>query len=235
VRIFDDLDSLSHAAAELFVKQAAEAIAERGRFIVALSGGSTPKRLFGLLSEEPYRSQVEWGHVWALFGDERYVPPKDEQSNERMARQSLLDKVSIPVKQILPMYHDGGPAIAAQEYETAIRSILEPDLAIDLVLLGIGPDGHTASLFPGDPSVHESERLVVASVASANARDRVTMTPVLLNKARLVLFLIAGEDKAAPLDRLLNGPINLDETPSQAIGRFAPNVEFFVDRSAVAR
>jgi 6-phosphogluconolactonase len=230
--VFENLDELSRAAADEFVRCAQEAILARGRFIVALSGGSTPKRLFALLAESPDRDLVDWSKVYALFGDERYVPPTDPQSNEKMARESLLSKVPVPEEHVFPMYVEGGPVVAANAYEAKVRGLLGDDLAIDLVLLGIGPDGHTASLFPGDPSVHENSRLVVASVASANARDRVTMTPVLLNKARLVLFLIAGADKQSPLKRLLDGEIDLDETPSQAVGRFAPCVTYFVDRLA---
>jgi 6-phosphogluconolactonase len=130
------------------------------------------------------------------------------------------------------MYSEGTPAEAAERYETRMRDLLGPDLTIDLVLLGIGPDGHTASLFPGDPSVHVQDRIVVASVASANARDRITMTPVLINKASEVLFLVAGADKADPLKRMTEGPIDFEQTPSQAIGRFAPNVLIFADRAA---
>jgi 6-phosphogluconolactonase len=130
------------------------------------------------------------------------------------------------------MYRPGGAEAASSEYEAIVRRVLGPELAIDLLYLGLGPDGHTASLFPGDPSVHEEHRLVVAGTASANARERVTMTPPLLRRARQVLFLIAGEDKAAPLQRLISGEIDLDETPSQSVGRFASNVEYFVDRLA---
>jgi 6-phosphogluconolactonase len=232
VTVFQNLDDLSKAAADEFVCICRSAIADRGRFIVALSGGSTPKRLFALLASSPFRDLIEWDKLYALFGDERYVPPDDEQSNEKMARETLLSKVPVPEDHIFTMFVPGGPSAAAANYEERVRWLLGAELAIDLVLLGIGPDGHTASLFPGDPAVHEKTRLVVASVASANARDRVTMTPPLLTLARNVLFLIAGADKAAPLKRLVEGEINLDETPSQAIGRFAANVKIFADQAA---
>ncbi len=232
--VFENIDDLSKAAADEFVRLATLAIAERGRFIVALSGGSTPKKLFGLLAEEPYRDRVEWDKVFAVFGDERYVPPTDPQSNEKMARESLISRVPLPEDHVYPMYQEGGPSHAAEVYESKLRSLLGEEAFIDLVLLGIGPDGHTASLFPGDPSVHEQVKWVVASVASANARDRVTLTPVILTTARLVLFLIAGADKAAPLKRLTEGEINLYETPSQAVGRYAPNVTYFVDSAAAS-
>ena len=230
--VFDDIDSLSQAAASAFVSAASEAIAARGRFVVTLSGGSTPKRMLGLLANDPFRDEVDWTRVFALFGDERYVPPDDPQSNEKMARETLLDHVPIPPKQVFGMYRPGGPEGAAAAYEGAVRGLLGSSGELDLVYLGLGPDGHTASLFPGDPSVHEQTRWVVAGTASANARERVTMTPPLLTKARSVLFLIAGADKAEPLQRLLNGPLDLDQTPSQAVGRFAAHVEYFVDRLA---
>lgn len=232
MRVFDDLDALSQAAAEEFVRHCGEAVALRGRFVVSLSGGNTPRRMLSQLAEPPLRDQVDWSRVYALFGDERYVPPDDPQSNERMAREALLDHVPIPDSQIYGMYLPGGPEEAAASYETSMRFLLGDSPVLDLVYLGLGPDGHTASLFPGDPSVHESVRWVVAGTASANARERVTMTPPVLTSARAILFLIAGADKAEPLQRLLNGPLDIDKTPSQAIARVARNVEYFVDRLA---
>lgn len=232
--VFEDLESLSGAAAELFVDCAAAAICTKGRFDVALSGGSTPKRAFELLAGGGFRDRVDWARVHAFWGDERYVPPSDGQSNEGMARVALLDHVPIPAANIHGMYQDGGLEQAAAAYEAMLREELGPRLALDLTMLGIGPDGHTASLFPGEPAVNESERLVVAGKGHAGVSERITMTPPLLNRSRTVLFLVAGADKADPMQRVLDGPEDWAITPSQSVARHAPNVTWFLDRAAAA-
>lgn len=231
MRIFADLSQLASEAAAIFVHQAQIAILERGRFIVALAGGNTPRKLYELLAAEPYRSLVEWSRCFFILGDERFVPPSDPLSNEAMIRDSLLLQLPVPESNFFPAYREGSVAEAAQAYEKTLRELLGSS-PIDLVLLGMGPDGHTASLFPGDPSVYEEERIVVASVASANTRDRITLTPPILRGARQVVFMIAGADKAPALRRLIDGEIDLDQTPSQAVGRFAKEVVFLVDEAA---
>lgn len=234
IRKYADPEVLTRVAAEEFVHACREAILARGRFVVALSGGSTPKRLHGLLSAAPYRDYIQWDQVFVLFGDERFVPPVDEQSNERMARETLLSRVPIPAANIFGMYREGSPEEAAALYEEVVRGVLGEELAIDLTLLGMGPDGHTASLFPGRPSVHETERLVVAAKANMGVEDRITMTAPLLNKSREIHFLITGADKAPAVQRVIEGAQNWDETPTQAISRVAPHVKFFLDEAAAA-
>jgi len=229
---YSDLESLSHAAAELFVRICAESIVWRGRFNVALSGGSTPKRMLELLATDEFRGRVDWAKVHAFWGDERYVPPTDDQSNEHMARTALLDRVPIPPENVHGMYRVGGVTEAAEAYEALLRSELGESLALDLTFLGIGPDGHTASLFPGEPAVHEKRRLVVAGIGHAGVSERITMTPPILNRSKTVAFLVAGVDKAGPMKRILEGPENWDETPSQAVARHAPNVIWLLDQSA---
>jgi 6-phosphogluconolactonase len=233
MQIFSDLDSLSKAGADLFVKLSEQSIAERGVFHVALSGGSTPKRMFELLATDAYREIIDWSKVHAFWGDERFVSPTDEQSNEHMARKALLDQVPIPAQNIHGMFQQGDVESAAQAYEVLIRKELGDKLALDLTMLGIGPDGHTASLFPGEPAVHETERLVVAGLGHAGVAQRITMTPPLINRSHCVLFLVAGADKVAPMKRVLEGPENWEETPSQAVARHAPNVIWLVDQSAL--
>ncbi len=185
-------------------------------------------------SEKPSQPKVQWDHVHIYWGDERYVPPTDPQSNEGMARTALLNQVPIPEKNIHPMYSEGGVEAAAAKYEEVVRKELGPDLSFGLLLLGIGPDGHTASLFPNEPAVHETKRLVVAGLGHAGVAERITMTPPLLTRARTILFLVAGADKAEPMKRVLEGPENWQETPSQAIARHAPNVIWYLDKSAAA-
>jgi 6-phosphogluconolactonase len=226
--VFEDPDALALAAAEEFVARAKRAIAERGRFLVALSGGSTPKKMHALLADQ-LRSEVDWTQVFVFFGDERFVPPTDPESNERMARLTLLSHVPIPAGQIYPMYRPVEPDAAATMYEEIVR-----DLRMDLTFLGLGPDGHTASLFPGRPAVHETERLVIAAAANAGVGERITMTPPMLNRSRRILFLVAGYDKAAPLQRVLNGAEDWDQTPAQAVARHGEDVAIFADKHATS-
>jgi 6-phosphogluconolactonase len=147
-----------------------------------------------------------------------------------MAREALVGHV--PLAGAHGMVRADSPEACAKYYEALVRDLLGPDLAIDLTLLGMGPDGHTASLFPGEPAVFEREHLVVAAKAGMGVRDRITMTPPLLNRSRLVLFLVAGADKAEPRRRVMEGPEDWSVTPTQAIARHAPNVEWFLDSEA---
>jgi len=232
MQIFPDLETLSHAAAEEFVQLAHRAVADHGRFDVALSGGSTPRRMFEILATSDFQLRVHWSQVHIFWSDERYVPPTDPQSNEHMARLALLDRIPIPAINVHGMYRPGGVESAASAYEALIRSELDAELALDLTLLGVGPDGHTASLFPGEPAVHETDRLVVAGIGHAGVSERITMTPPLLNRSRTVMFLVAGADKREPLSRIFDGPEDWDATPSQAIARHAPNLVWMLDSAA---
>jgi 6-phosphogluconolactonase len=205
---FEDLDSLSAAAAELIGEASSAAIAERGRFVVALAGGSTPRRLYVLLAEQPWRDQLDWARWHVFLGDERMAPLDDPQSNFRMAHDALLAHVPIPAAQIhRPRTNLGDVVATALDYDERIRAFFgdgpEPP-RFDLVLLGMGSDGHTASLFPGKPALAEAERLVVASPPGVlpPAIDRITFTFPLLNAARTVCFLVAGADKAPALQAM---------------------------------
>ena len=231
ISVFPDPELVAQAAADEFVRVVSTAIQARGRAVVALSGGSTPKRLHALLTDPARRDLIDWSAVTILWGDERFVPASDPQSNERMARETLLDLVPIPADQIHPMVQSDDPVKDAQSYEALLK---DANLEIDLLLVGMGADGHTLSLFPGEPGVHEATRLVIAARAPVNAPVRITMTPVAANAAREVLFLITGADKAEAVQRCFEGPINLDETPSQALARFAPNLVAYLDKAAAA-
>ncbi len=225
VKVFDDLESLSRAAADEFVRLSGE----HHPFNVALSGGSTPKKMLELLAGPDYQGKVDWSNLHVYWSDERYVPYTDPASNEGMARKALLDSVPIPAGQIHGMYREGGASEAAETYEKIIPA------RFDLMLLGLGPDGHTASLFPGDPSVHETERKVVASKGAAGVPERITMTPDYLAASKEVLFLAAGPDKTEPLWRAIEGPLHIDQTPSQTVARRAKNAIWYVDKVAASK
>ena len=241
VRRFADAEAVSRAAAEEFVRRAAEAVQARGRFTVALSGGSTPRRLYQLLASEPYRGQVDWGRVEVFWGDERSVPPDDKESNYRMAREAMLAALALPAGHVHRMEGERTDRdTAAREYQDEIARAFGADPngeppAFDLVLLGMGPDGHTASLFPHTAALGETKRWVVVNHVPQHHTDRMTLTYPVLNRAREVLFLVAGPDKAEPLAEVLQGPPDPQRLPSQRVRPADGQLLFFVDRAAAAR
>lgn len=228
VRLFDSVEALSEEAAIHIVKLIGD---EDDPFHLVLSGGSTPRKLYGILASPAFRTSIPWERIHLWWGDERFVPPTDTQSNEGMARTALIDHVPVPAENVHPMYRATTAEEAAKAYENEIMSLV-PEGRFDLVLLGLGPDAHTASLFPGDPSIHETDRWVVASTGAAGVRERLTLTPPVLTRSREVLFLVAGSDKAAPLANVLGDTYDPHRFPAQIVARNAPSVWWFVDEAA---
>ncbi|HEU5097465.1 MAG TPA: 6-phosphogluconolactonase [Roseiflexaceae bacterium] len=219
--VLPDPEALADEAARRFVELARAAIADHGRFTVALSGGSTPRAIYQRLARPPLRDAVDWPNVHVFWGDERMVPPDDPESTYRMSRETLLAHVPIPAANIYPVSTVGGtPEAAAAAYQETIVAVLGADLPrFDLILLGIGPDGHTASLFPGQPeAARPSESLVVAvHNAPKPPPQRVTFTFKLINAAEHVVFVVAGADKAAALREVLQGPTDVARLPAQGV------------------
>lgn len=239
LRIFADVEALNQAAAQEWVRCAREAVAERGRFTVALSGGSTPKRLYQLLAAEPFRSQIDWSRIEVFWGDERCVPPDHADSNYRMAREAMLNHVPIPAEHIHRIEAERTDRdAAARDYEMVLARVFgvaasaEPP-ALDLILLGMGPDGHTASLFPHTQALQEKRRWVVANPVPQLHTERITLTRPILNRGREVLFLVAGADKAERLAEVLADPADPNRLPSQSIQPDGQLV-WFVERAAAA-
>ena len=233
VRVYSTPAALAAAAAEAFVTAASVAVEARGRFVVALSGGSTPKALYTLLAEPGRAAQVDWSRVHLVWGDERCVPPDDPASNFRMAREALLDHVPIPAAQIHRMRGEDDPRTAAAAYERELRALFpEMSSRFDLVLLGLGDNGHTASLFPGLSAVHESARWVVAEHVSEVGMWRLTLTPAAINAAAEILFLVAGREKAAMLARVVEGPRDVDVRPAQVVAPTEGRLCWLVDEAA---
>jgi 6-phosphogluconolactonase len=235
--VLDDLDDLARAAAEEITKSAEEAVASRGRFTVALSGGSTPKPVYRLLAEEPYRGRIDWNRVRVFWGDDRHVPPAHPESNFGMAHEALLSKVPIPPDNIHRMRAEKPDAErAASDYEWTLRSAFDLDEGqwprFDLVLMGIGADGHTASLFPGSDAVRERSRLVIAPWVSSLGTFRITLTVPVFNRAALALFLVSGEEKAEALRAVLEGDFQPDRFPAQAIRPEDGRLLWLVDGAA---
>jgi len=216
-RVYPDAASLARAAAEHCVTLAAEAIAARGRFAIALSGGSTPRATYALLATEEFDARVDWSRVHVFWGDERCVPPDHPDSNYRMARQALLDKTSIPTENVHRIRGELPPDQAATAYQAELEAVLGAGGRFDLILLGMGEDGHTASLFPGTAALHEQTRWVVAHYVDKLSAWRVTLTPVAINAAAHVTFLISGAGKAERLQEVLDGPHQPDVLPAQIV------------------
>lgn len=234
---------VAEAAARRFVATANDAIRARGEFVVALSGGSTPRNLYARLATEPNASNVDWARVQVLWGDERCVPPDDAASNYRMARRALLDHVPIPTSNVHRIHGEDDPAAAAAAYEQVLRGVLRrptgpprgtPGARFDLVLLGLGMDGHTASLFPGSAAARDDRCWVRAEYVRTVSAWRITLTPVILNAAASVLFLVSGGAKAAVLRKVLQGPRRPHELPAQRIVPADGRVVWLVDGPAAA-
>ncbi|MEA2601867.1 MAG: 6-phosphogluconolactonase [Acidobacteriota bacterium] len=230
VRVFADVEELMRAAAEEVARRAEEAVRERGRFTWVLSGGSTPRELYRLLASPPYRDRMPWSAIHVFWGDERHVPPDHPDSNFRMAREALLDAVPLPAANVHRIRaEEPDAAVAADLYEAELRAFFQRVPCFDLILLGLGKDAHTASLFPGGTALHENERWVIAPWVQAQSTFRITLTPPVLDHARLCLFLVSGEDKAEALRAVLAGPRDPERYPAQIV---AGNRLWMVDRAA---
>lgn len=237
VRIFRDLEELSRAAAELFVEQAAQSGTERNQFLVALNGGSTPNRLFQLLATD-YRASVDWSRVHVFWGDERCVPPDSEGSSYGQAREALLSHVAIPEGNIHRARGELGPAEASRDYSLTLKRFASAPLdwpRFDLVYLGMGEDGHTASLFPGSPVDVSEPTLPVTAQYQDRPANRVTLTPVVFNSARMVVFMASGEKKAQTFAEVLSDRYNPKLYPAQRIDPKDGKLVWLVDEAAAGR
>lgn len=235
VRIFPDLEALSRAAASGVAAALRSSMEARGSCLVALAGGRTPRRLYEALAES-HGADVRWERVHIFWGDERYVPPDDPQSNYRLAREVLLDRVPIPAANVHRMPTElPSPASAARAYEALLRRHLGPRPRFDLVLLGLGADGHVASVFPGSPAVAEERRWVMAVEAPAAPRRRLTLTLPTINRAARVFVVVAGPQKAAALARALMGPVDPWRHPASAVRPVDGSLVWWTDEAAAAR
>ena len=238
IRILENAEAICRAAADEFVAAADGAVRARGRFTVALAGGSTPKALYALLATHPaFRNGVAWDKTFFFFGDERHVPPEDAESNFRMANETLLSKLNLAPRQVLRMKGDLPDATkAAAEYEQSLRGFFLADVGalprFDLVLLGMGPDGHTASLFPGTKALHEEKKLAVANWVGKFFTERITLTAPVFNNAARVIFLAHGDDKAPALKGVLEGPHEPEQLPAQLIQPKNGTLLWLVDKTA---
>ncbi|RPJ25564.1 MAG: 6-phosphogluconolactonase [Chloroflexi bacterium] len=239
IRIFNNLEALSQAAATLFIEQAAQSIAERKRFLVALNGGSTPIRLFQLLAAD-FREKVDWSRVHIFWGDERCVPPEESGSSYGQAREVLLSRVPIPEANIQRIKGELGPVEASKDYSLTLKGFASPPLEwprFDLVYLGLGEDGHTASLFPGSPVEGSEPTMPVTAHYQDRPANRVTLTPLVFNSARVIAFMATGEKKADIFAEVLSGTRtrNPERYPAQRIKPTDGQLIWLVDEAAASK
>jgi 6-phosphogluconolactonase len=238
LRVVEDAEALSRAVAELILGRAKETLREKEYFSIVLSGGSTPKLLYTLLaSDASVRERLEWNKMHFFWGDERHVPPEHPESNYWMAYDGMLSKVNIPTKNVHRVRaEDPDAGKVADEYETGLKSFFKLRAGelpkLDCVLLGMGPDGHTASLFPGTTALYEQERLVVSNWVKELQTFRITMTPPVLNNAHCIVFLVSGEEKAEILRQVLQGERQPNRLPSQLIQPTHGELLWLVDQAA---
>jgi 6-phosphogluconolactonase len=240
IRILPDANGIAQTAAAEFLEAAREAVRAKDTFSVALAGGSTPKALYELLFNNPLlQAMVPWGKTQFFFGDERHVPPNDPESNFRMATEAMFAKAPVNPKQVHRIKGEKqNAAQAAEEYEEELRGSFRLDAdqlpRFDLVLLGMGPEGHTASLFPGTKALREQRRLVVSNWVGKLYTDRITLTPPVLNNAARVIFMVHGVEKAPALKAVLEGPYEPEQLPAQMVHAKSGGVLWLVDPSAAS-
>lgn len=231
---YKDGEALSQAAAKWIADRIAATLKKSDRFTIALSGGSTPKRLHQILAQSPYKEQIDWSKLHVFWGDERAVPFEDDRNNAKMAYDTLLNFVPVPGTQIHVMRTDITAEESASEYEKLLHQYFDKTpFSFDLVLLGMGDDGHTLSLFPGMPIVHEEKAWAKSFWLPAQDMSRITITKTITNKSAAVAFLTAGAAKAHALKEVLEGAYNPDKYPSQEI-KPSGELHWFVDEAAAA-
>lgn len=236
VSIFEEAEEVAQAAASRFVELSRAAIDAQGRFSVALSGGSTPRRTYQLLASDSFKETIDWAKVHVFFGDERCVPPTDADSNYRMADEALLSLVPIPARNVHRIMGEGDAVANARLYEDELQTFFDNAAwpRFDLVLLGMGDDGHTASLFPETKALEEGRAWVLANWVEKLGAYRITLSAHAINMAAHVIFLVAGAGKAARLAEVIRGPRDPERLPSQLIRTANGKLEWLIDRAAAA-
>ncbi len=237
IRVFEDLETLSRGAADRVIEAAALALQERGGFLLALNGGNTPARLFQMLAAGG-PEEIDWERTQVYWGDERCVPPDHPESSYGQAQRALLSRVRIPENNVQRIKGELGPEAASRDYAEVLKRHADPGLdwpRFDLVLLGMGEDGHTASLFPGSDPLVTRPTLPVTARYQNRPAERVTLTSPVFNSARLVLFMVSGESKAAVLLRVLSEPFEPGLLPAQRIDPKGGRLIWLVDAAAASQ
>lgn len=236
IQIYNNTEEINTEAAALFVTSAEKAIAQKGKFTAVLTGGSSPAGVYKLLASDAYKNKIDWSKVFIFWGDERWVPLNDDLSNAKMSYATLLSHVPVAQENIFEMYKDGvTPEDYAITYEQSIRTVLGEEGKFDLILLGMGDDGHTASLFPGQAVLDEQKKWVAAYYLEPQKMHRITLTAPLINKAEKIVVIAFGEKKAHALKEVLHGDYNPNNYPMQLIKPETGELLFLVDKNAAGK
>ncbi len=236
INVLPNTKALAEAGAREFARAAGDALSDRGVFRVALAGGSTPRALYRRLTQAPYRRAIRWDRIRFFWGDERCVPPGNERSNYRMARETLLQPLRIPASQVFRMEGEQQPAQAARSYENGLRREFRGrPVKLDLVLLGLGGDGHTASLFPGTAALAEERCLAVANFVPKLSEWRLSLTYRAINATRRIVFLVSGPEKAAVSAKILKKQSGWQDLPASCIGSRRGTLLWLLDQAAASR
>jgi len=231
--VLPDAEAAARWLAEAVVEASRSAVAEKGAFRLLVSGGSTPAQLFRLLGEGPYRERLDWSRLWLYWADERFVPPGHAESNFGMLQRLLLSRVAVPAIQVCRWQPELGLAAAAEHYETVLRSDFGDD-GPDLALLGVGADGHTASLFPGTAALQERRRLAAANFVPALAGWRLTVTRRFLERCGRTIFLVTGREKAAIIGRLVGSGRDERSLPASTVASEAREAVWVLDKASAS-
>ena len=236
LRVFSTIDAMNRSAAQMLVDIAEKSVMARGRFVICLSGGNTPNGLYTLLSIEHFRNLVPWKNTFVFWSDERCVPADDVRNNAYMATSVFLSKIDLPSSNIFPVPVNLPPADAARKYEETLKTFFgKEDPRFDLILLGLGDNGHTASLFPGTEVLREKSHWVKEVFVEELQMYRITMTSLLINKAHCVFFLVTGEEKSCILEKVLTTPNQPEKYPVQLIRPEQGEVYWYIDNKAASQ
>ena len=236
INVFNNEEEVLHSLADYFVETAASSISSHGQFSVALSGGNSPKKLYELLASPLFKGKIEWSKVHFFFGDERYVPHTDPQSNYLMAKKALLEPLELSYKQVFPIDTSLSPEEAAKTYTTDINYYFAgTDARFDLVLLGLGDNSHTASLFPHTPVLHDKTASVKAVFLEDQQVFRITMTAPLINQAHHIAYLVYGDGKAEAVHHVIEDKTDIENYPAQLIKPQDGDLQWFLDHKAAAQ
>jgi 6-phosphogluconolactonase len=232
--VLDNAEEVARVAADRWIEIAGASLASRGRFSVALAGGSTPRRAYEMLAAPEYRDRIDWTSVHIFFGDERCVPPSHPESNYRMACEAMISRLPIPEQNVHRMLGETDPDLSARLYEQELRSFFEdaPWPRFDLLLLGMGDDGHTASLFPYTPALREQQAWVFANWVEKLKTFRLTLTAPAINRAAHIIFMVTGEGKAERLREVISGARDPERLPSQMIRPVDGSLTWLADKAA---
>ncbi|MGZ4033237.1 MAG: 6-phosphogluconolactonase [Bacteroidia bacterium] len=235
-QIFQDTNTLYKTAADLIFSLAEKAVFSKGKFVIALSGGQTPEQLYKILSEDPFREKLPWENTFVFWGDERFVPVDDKRNNASCANNILLNKVPVPAKNIFRIPVDGAPGEAAKEYQKTVENFFgENKICFDLILLGLGENGHTASLFPGTSLIPDKKAEIKEVYVAEEKMFRITMTAPMINQANNILFLVTGEKKATILKNVLSNNYDPEKYPAQLIHPINGDLIWFIDQEAAKK